>query len=156
MQCIFLHCCRSWTQYQGLLGRLPEVAAHQLLCNAFVDRTHSEPSSGQHIFHWISFSDRITRLSLHITTVKMTAPVVFGTTGTIPSLLDTAILPRFLELPQSGKIAVEYVWIGGSGSDLRSKTRVLDKIPKGPEDLPVWNYDGSSTGQAPGMDYPFS
>ena len=80
----------------------------------------------------------------------MTAPVVFGTTGTIAPLLDTSILPRFLALPQNGKIAAEYVWIGGSMSDLRSKTRCLDKIPKGPEDLPVWNYDGSSTGQAPG------
>ncbi|CAL8462517.1 g2050 [Coccomyxa elongata] len=82
----------------------------------------------------------------------MTAPVVFGTTGTIAPLLDTSILPRFLALPQNGKIAAEYVWIGGSGSDLRSKTRCLDKIPKSPEDLPVWNYDGSSTGQAPGDD----
>ncbi|BDA46382.1 Glutamine synthetase cytosolic isozyme [Coccomyxa sp. Obi] len=82
----------------------------------------------------------------------MTAPVVFGTTGTIAPLLDTSILPRFLALPQNGKIAAEYVWIGGSGSDLRSKTRCLDKIPKTPEDLPVWNYDGSSTGQAPGDD----
>lgn len=84
----------------------------------------------------------------------MTAPVVFGTTGTIAPLLDTSILPRFLALPQNGKIAAEYVWIGGSGSDLRSKTRCLDKIPKSPEDLPVWNYDGSSTGQAPGTGAP--
>ena len=82
--------------------------------------------------------------------VTMTAPVVFGTTGSIAPLLDTSILPRFLALPQNGKIAAEYVWIGGSMSDLRSKTKCLDKIPKGPEDLPVWNYDGSSTGQAPG------
>ena len=29
----------------------------------------------------------------------------------------------------------------------RSKTRVLTKVPTKPEDLPVWNYDGSSTGQ---------
>ena len=26
------------------------------------------------------------------------------------------------------------------------------QLPKSPEDLPVWNYDGSSTGQAPGDD----
>ena len=26
------------------------------------------------------------------------------------------------------------------------------QLPKKPEDLPVWNYDGSSTGQAPGDD----
>lgn len=46
----------------------------------------------------------------------------------------------------------EYIWIGGSGSDLRSKTKtVTHKVTK-PEDLPIWNFDGSSTGQAPGND----
>jgi len=43
---------------------------------------------------------------------------------------------------------VEYIWLGGSGNDLRCKTKVV----KGPintvADLPIWNYDGSSTGQA--------
>ena len=80
----------------------------------------------------------------------MTAPVVFGPTTPITGLLDSAILPRFLALPQNGKVSAEYVWIGGSGSDLRSKTKTLDKLPSKPEDLPIWNYDGSSTGQAPG------
>ena len=46
----------------------------------------------------------------------------------------------------------EYVWIGGTGQDLRSKTKTLNKQPKGPEDLPLWNFDGSSTGQAEGKD----
>ena len=30
--------------------------------------------------------------------------------------------------------------------------RTLDKVPKSVSDLPSWNYDGSSTGQAPGTD----
>lgn len=41
----------------------------------------------------------------------------------------------------------EYIWIGGAG-ELRSKTRVLHAGFEKAEDLPEWNYDGSSTGQA--------
>lgn len=55
-------------------------------------------------------------------------------------------------MSQAGKVACEYVWIGGTGQDLRSKTRTVDSVPKKPEDLPIWNFDGSSTGQAPGTD----
>jgi hypothetical protein len=32
------------------------------------------------------------------------------------------------------------------------KSRTLSKVPTKPEELPTWNYDGSSTGQAPGDD----
>ncbi len=44
----------------------------------------------------------------------------------------------------------EYIWLGGTEQDMRCKTRVLDKVPKSVDDLPTWNYDGSSTDQAPG------
>jgi len=56
---------------------------------------------------------------------------------------------------QMAKVKAEYIWIGGrggGGDDYRSKTRVLDSMPKSINDLPLWNYDGSSTGQAPGSD----
>ena len=36
--------------------------------------------------------------------------------------------------------------------DLRSKTRTLEGPFRSVEDLPAWNYDGSSTNQAPGQD----
>jgi len=63
-----------------------------------------------------------------------------------------AIKAKYLSLDQHGKVMAEYVWIGGSGQDLRSKCRTLNKRPSKPTDLPEWNYDGSSTGQAPGHD----
>lgn len=45
---------------------------------------------------------------------------------------------------------VDYVWIGGDG-ELRSKTRVIySKSIHSFKDIPVWNYDGSSTNQADG------
>jgi glutamine synthetase len=66
--------------------------------------------------------------------------------------LDAVINQEFADLEQHGRTLVEYVWIGGSGSDLRCKTKVVDKAITSPDDLPIWNYDGSSTGQAPGHD----
>ena len=58
----------------------------------------------------------------------------------------------YLNLEQNGKVQAEYVWVGGSGLDMRSKSRTLDKVPNSVEELPMWNFDGSSTGQAPGKD----
>ena len=84
--------------------------------------------------------------------------MTFGTQGTIKQLLDGSILERFQNLDQGGKIAAEYVWLGGTMADLRSKTKTLTKAVKKPEELPDWNYDGSSTDQAPGSVrflYPF-
>ena len=55
---------------------------------------------------------------------------------------------------------LEYIWIGGNG-ELRSKTKI-HKFPidydifsinkKDIKQLPIWNYDGSSTNQATGSD----
>ena len=47
-------------------------------------------------------------------------------------------------------IRAEYIWIDGNGG-LRSKTRV-HKGEAFLSEFPVWNYDGSSTGQASGND----
>jgi len=73
-------------------------------------------------------------------------------------MTDKPLLARYLELHAASaalgdeRVLAEYVWIGGSGSDLRSKTRTLERAPTSVEDLPEWNFDGSSTGQAPGHD----
>lgn len=46
---------------------------------------------------------------------------------------------------------LEYVWIGGH-DELRSKTKVVSDKVQCIEDIPSWNYDGSSTDQALGTD----
>ena len=44
---------------------------------------------------------------------------------------------------------VEYIWLD-SNNNPRSKTRVINEETITLEQLPIWNYDGSSTGQADG------
>jgi glutamine synthetase len=64
----------------------------------------------------------------------MTSPV-FLVDEQIRSLLDQSITRHYLSTltDQQGKICAEYVWIGGTGADLRSKARTLNFVPKKPE-----------------------
>jgi len=64
---------------------------------------------------------------------------------------NSATLAKYLDLPQQGKVQAEYIWIDGL-NDLRSKTKTLDSAPTSVDDLPDWNFDGSSTEQAPSHD----
>jgi len=64
---------------------------------------------------------------------------------------NTAALQKYLDLPQNGAVQAEYIWIDGCNG-LRSKTKTLSKKPSSIDDLPEWNFDGSSTAQAPGED----
>ncbi|CAI2366196.1 unnamed protein product [Moneuplotes crassus] len=55
---------------------------------------------------------------------------------------------NFDEWQQHDRIMAEYIWIDGTGINLRSKSRSLDKKIECLADLPDWNFDGSSTEQA--------
>ena len=51
------------------------------------------------------------------------------------------------------KVMAEYIWLGGNG-ELRSKTKVLHDFTLRSAEakyFPMWNYDGSSTDQAEGL-----
>lgn len=65
--------------------------------------------------------------------------------------LDKSIINRYrnLDLP-ANRVQATYLWIDGTGEHIRLKDRVLDKVPSSVEDLPKWQYDGSSTYQATG------
>jgi len=64
--------------------------------------------------------------------------------------LDQTILNKYSKLPQNGMVQVMYVWIDGTGQHTRAKTKTMMKEPTDPSDCSIWNYDGSSTGQAEG------
>lgn len=68
--------------------------------------------------------------------------------------LSENVFEHYMTLPQpKGRILAEYIWIGGTGRALRGKTKTLDVDEvKDIRQLPIWNFDGSSTGQAPGKD----
>ena len=63
---------------------------------------------------------------------------------------DSGLLQRYLQLDQGNRVMATYVWIDGSGENTRAKTKTLYHYPETPKELPVWNFDGSSTGQSHG------
>ncbi|XP_072908158.1 glutamine synthetase-like [Hemitrygon akajei] len=68
----------------------------------------------------------------------------------VSSRLNKAVREHYLGLPQGSQVQVTYVWIDGTGEGLRSKTRTLGCEPTTLEDIPEWNFDGSSTYQSEG------
>lgn len=65
--------------------------------------------------------------------------------------INKTVLDKYMSLPiPEGKIQATYIWIDGTGENLRCKDRTLEFIPEKPIDLPIWNYDGSSCYQAEG------
>lgn len=69
------------------------------------------------------------------------------------AVLNKQLLSRYTRLQKDidpKLIQATYVWIDGTGENVRCKDRVLEKIPQKPSDCPDWQYDGSSTYQAQG------
>ncbi|KAK9832481.1 hypothetical protein WJX81_000192 [Elliptochloris bilobata] len=64
-------------------------------------------------------------------------------------LANDDLARHYASLSTRGKCLAEYIFVGGNGSDLHSKSRVLDAKPKSVEELRPWHFDGSQTGQAP-------
>ncbi|XP_015747763.1 PREDICTED: glutamine synthetase-like [Acropora digitifera] len=60
------------------------------------------------------------------------------------------LLDKYMSLDQGERVQVMYVWIDGTGESMRCKTKTVESEPSSAEDLPVWNFDGSSTFQAEG------
>eukprot|EP00568_Trieres_chinensis_P011100 CAMPEP_0183292770 /NCGR_PEP_ID=MMETSP0160_2-20130417/1698_1 /TAXON_ID=2839 ORGANISM="Odontella Sinensis, Strain Grunow 1884" /NCGR_SAMPLE_ID=MMETSP0160_2 /ASSEMBLY_ACC=CAM_ASM_000250 /LENGTH=419 /DNA_ID=CAMNT_0025453777 /DNA_START=47 /DNA_END=1306 /DNA_ORIENTATION=- len=82
---------------------------------------------------------------------SLNAEILSKKTGT--SALDPTVIDRFASLPYPEDVLLaEYVWVDAVGNT-RSKTRTLPVAKAASVDsLPKWNFDGSSTDQAPGDD----
>lgn len=63
---------------------------------------------------------------------------------------NKTVMDRYRDLPQGNKVQCMYIWIDGTGEGMRAKTKTVDAEPKSVSELPIWNYDGSSTYQAEG------
>ncbi|KAI1718339.1 glutamine synthetase, beta-Grasp domain-containing protein [Ditylenchus destructor] len=75
----------------------------------------------------------------------------FSSNWAVKLPLGTPVVDQFLRLKLMNETCqATYVWIDGTGEYLRSKTRTLCHVPATVIEYPVWNYDGSSTGQASG------
>lgn len=61
---------------------------------------------------------------------------------------NATVLNKYRELKQpDNMVQCMYVWIDGTGENMRAKTKTLDFEPTKATELPLWDFDGSSTGE---------
>lgn len=65
-------------------------------------------------------------------------------------LLNKTARSDYMTLDIGESCQAMYIWIDGTGQSLRVKTKTLPREPISIEEIPEWNFDGSSTGQAEG------
>ncbi|CAE6474692.1 unnamed protein product [Rhizoctonia solani] len=82
--------------------------------------------------------------------VNVRVPIL-PTHNAMAGLYKPDLLAPYLKLDQGESIQAEYVWVDGDDG-LRSKTMTVLKEVKSIDDLRIWDFDGSSTNQAPGHD----
>ncbi|KAJ6764142.1 GLUTAMINE SYNTHETASE CHLOROPLASTIC/MITOCHONDRIAL, partial [Salix koriyanagi] len=112
---------------------------------------NSAPASPMTAKMWSSLVLKQNKKGTAKSSAKFRVFAVKSENGTINRMEDLLNLDL---TPYTDSFIAEYIWIGGSGIDLRSKSRTISKPIEHPSELPKWNYDGSSTGQAPGEDSP--
>ncbi|XP_039599280.1 glutamine synthetase-like isoform X2 [Polypterus senegalus] len=75
---------------------------------------------------------------------KLSPTITMSSAMSASSDLSKIVRDKYMCLPQGDKVQVTYIWIDGTGEGLCCKTRTLDSEPKGIEDVPEWNFFGSS------------